>query len=927
MSSLSRGVRLAVLGTGLSLLAGLAQGQMLSDFLDAERARESYHAFLQLAPADDPRRADALRRLADLELERAEELLLEEERLEAAQAAYGEAIRLYAELIDRYPDRPQGDVVLYQLARAHDQRGEPNEAVIALSRLVRQHPDSPLVDEAWFRQGEAYFLRQDFDLAADAYGQVTALGDESAFFDQALYKQGWSLFREARYEDGTAAFWQLSGRILTPGGEAYGQRAEDDISRAERELLDDAIRAMSISFSYLDGVESLTAFLATQPNQGFEHLVYAGLGDLYLTQERFNDAALTYDAFSVAYAEHREAPVLQLRVIDTYVNAGFSAEVLAAKEAFAERYALTAPFWGLHAPDELEDVVAALKVHLTDLTEYYHARAQAGAEAGMGETAADYETATYWYRQWLASFPAEVETPGKRFLLAELLFEQQRFAEATEEYERTAYEYGDHQQAAEAGYAALLAYDREAAGLDDSQTRDTWRRRGVDSALRFADTFPTHEQAKAVQTRAAEDLFAFGEYAAASEAAMVVTAWQPPAELTLARTAWTVIGHAQFELTDYLRAEQAYQQVLALEPAPEVREDMIERLAASVYRQGEAHRDGGDLESAVEDFLRVAQVAPGSSITATADYDASAALIQLEQWDRAASALNDFRARHPDHEYTNDVTRKLATAYLATGDSAGAAVELERVSRNDGEPMDVRIDAAWNAADQYERSANVAKTLLMLAYLGDELPVSLDERVDAQARIAQTHQRLGNGEDELKALRRLVDIDATAGADRSDRSRSAAAGAALKLADVEREYFDGLQLTLPIQESLSAKRGAMESALDAYSLAADYGIAEVSTASAYRVADLYLGLGRALMESERPAELNELELEQYEFLLEEEAFPFEEQAIELHEANARRTVDGVFDEWVQASLARLAELVPARYAKAEKGETLVSYID
>ncbi|MEO0423874.1 MAG: tetratricopeptide repeat protein [Pseudomonadota bacterium] len=920
-----RTLALAVAGMVLGALP--THGQVLSDFLDAERARESYHAFLELAPADDPRRADALRRLADLELERAEELLLEEERLDAAQAAYGEAIRLYAELVDRFPDRAEGDVVLYQLARAHDQRGEPNDAVLALSRLVTEHPDSPLVDEAWFRQGEAYFLRQDFDLAADAYGQVLAIGDVSDFFDQALYKQGWSLFREARYEDGTAAFWHLAGRILTPDETAYSQRAEDDISRAERELLDDAIRAMSISFSYLEGVDSLTAFLATQPKQGFEHLTYAGLGDLYLGQERFNDAAITYDAFSVAYPEHREAPVLQLRVIDTYVNAGFSDEVLAAKEAFAERYALTAPFWTLHAPAELEDVVAALKVHLTDLTEYYHARAQAGAEAGTDDSAADYETATYWYRQWLASFPAEVETPGKRFLLAELLFEQQRFAEATEEYERTAYEYGDHMQAAEAGYAALLAYDREAERLGDGAGRDGWRRQGVDSALRFAVTFPTHAQAVAVQTRAAEDLFAFGEYAAASDAAVVVTTWDPPAELALARTAWTVVGYAQFELADYLRAEQAYQQVLALDPEPQVREDMTERLAASVYRQGEAHRDAGDLESAVEDFLRVAQVAPDSSITATADYDASAALIQLEQWERAATALNDFRARHPDHEYAADVTRKLATAYLATGDAAGAAVELERVARTDGEPMDVRIDSAWNATNQYEQSNNPPKTLAMLAYLSDQLPVSLDERVDAQERTAATHQRLGNGAAELTALRRLVDIDAAAGANRSDRSRSAAAGAALKLADVEREQFERLQLTLPIQESLTAKRGAMESTLDAYTLAAGYGIADVSTASAYRIADLYLGLGRALMDSERPRELSELELEQYEFLLEEQAFPFEEQAIELHEANARRTVDGVFDEWVQASLTRLAELVPARYAKAEKGETLVSYID
>ena len=61
-------------------------------------------------------------------------------------------------------------------------------------------------------------------------------------------------------------------------------------------------------------------------------------------------------------------------------------------------------------------------------------------------------------------------------------------------------------------------------------------------------------------------------------------------------------------------------------------------------------------------------------------------------------------------------------------------------------------------------------------------------------------------------------------------------------------------------------------------------------------------------------------------LLEEQAFPFEEEAIQLHEVNAARTKDGIYDEWVQKSFAALAELLPARYAKAEIGETLVDAI-
>jgi hypothetical protein len=51
--------------------------------------------------------------------------------------------------------------------------------------------------------------------------------------------------------------------------------------------------------------------------------------------------------------------------------------------------------------------------------------------------------------------------------------------------------------------------------------------------------------------------------------------------------------------------------------------------------------------------------------------------------------------------------------------------------------------------------------------------------------------------------------------------------------------------------------------------------------------------------------------------LEEEAFPFEERAIEVHEKNLELMRGGVYNAWIEKSLARLGELSPGRYAKSE----------
>ena len=133
-----------------------------------------------------------------------------------------------------------------------------------------------------------------------------------------------------------------------------------------------------------------------------------------------------------------------------------------------------------------------------------------------------------------------------------------------------------------------------------------------------------------------------------------------------------------------------------------------------------------------------------------------------------------------------------------------------------------------------------------------------------------------------------------------------------------------VQLTQPLAESMKLKRSLMEDVIEAYTDAADYGVAEVTTESTFRLAQVYESFADDVMESERPGDLDADALEQYELLLEEQVFPIEEKAIELYKANTDRTADGIWDDWVERSFNRLAGLLPARYAKLERSEDVVT---
>jgi hypothetical protein len=272
------------------------------------------------------------------------------------------------------------------------------------------------------------------------------------------------------------------------------------------------------------------------------------------------------------------------------------------------------------------------------------------------------------------------------------------------------------------------------------------------------------------------------------------------------------------------------------------------------------------------------------------------------------------------------VTRNLAVAYLESNHPGQAAVEFEQIAASPKETPEAQREATLQAADLYDKAGNTQKSKAMLEAFVKHFPQPLNPAMEARNRLSQIAEKSGDLKERDVWLKDIVTADRAAGAQRTDRSRALAAKATLTLAAPAREEFKRIKLVSPLKKSLVEKRKAMEAALKGYEQAADYQVAEVTTAATYESAELYRQLGKDLLSSERPSNLKKDELEQYNVLLEEQAFPFEEKAIKLHEVNIARAKDGDYDEWVQKSYAALAQLNPGRYGKVEIGEPLVESI-
>ncbi|HEY5604181.1 MAG TPA: tetratricopeptide repeat protein [Gammaproteobacteria bacterium] len=896
-----------------------------------QKAADNYASFINSAPKDSLR-VEAMRRLADLELEKSEERFQQEisrpdnnvkvfseaKQAEIKQSSYETAIKLYEDAAKASVGDVNDPQIYYQLSKAYEQAGQPEKALDALNRLLARFPTIDNRDEIHFRRGELLFSLNRFKEADNAYTQVMVLNPASALYEKALSKKGWSAYKTGEYEKSLNSFIAVVDRKLRNNVGDIDIEGKH-LSRGDKELLNDVLRVVTLSFNELGGADAITSYLDANGQREYAGLLYKNLGEHYLEQARFRDAASTFHAFVKRYPDDVTAFDFDMRRIQAFTRGGFPSLLIEAKIDFVRRYQVDGAYWNtLNEPAQAK-LLAVLEQNMDDVARHFHAQAQKSKKAD------DYTQAMSWYKMFIKSFPRSEKAPRMNFLLAEALFDSKQFEQAAKEYEKTAYQYPKFGKDAEAGYAALLAHTEQAKTLDGKQ-KEVWERLAIASALRFGKAFPNDKRAPAVVTKAAEDLFALKKYDQAAVAARSILELTSETTLGMRKTAWLIVAQSELQTGQYARAEAAYKIALNFSKPHEPEYKVInDGLAASIYKLGEQAREAGDYQNAVKHFARVAGVAPQSDIAVAAQYDVAATYVAKQAWPQAVKAFEEFRKKYPEHKLQKQVTENLAVAYLKINQPVSAAHEYETMI-NYQTSVDARRDLQWRIAELYEKAGNAKEIITAYKTIIDTYPKPVEQSMEARQKLADIYLGQKDLEKRRYWLKDIMEKDKTAGGERTDRTRFLAAKASLELAEPQLRSFQQVKLIAPLQTNLKDKKQKMEVAVKAYTEAANYGIEEVTTASVYWLGEIYGKFGKELLNSERPPGLSPEELEQYDLLLEEQAYPFEEKSINIHESNVERVKTGTYDEWVKKSFAALSVLQPVRYAKPERSELFAEVI-
>ena len=950
-----------------------------------DQAMLGYRRFLEEAPKSSLT-PEAMRRLADLKLEKEYGILGDSDRESVPGAQLPEPTRATPKALESGADRRRqaalGEATPNESAQAFEERlsreslgglsaddsalelpgdrnasdAGPLEAIALYDEILAAYPNYPNNDQVLYQKARAYDELGRVDEAIAVAAQLVAEYPESRHLDEIQFRRAEYFFTRKKLIDAEEAYsaivvkgpqsdyyelalyklgWTLYKQMLLEealdqytalldykASTGYDFDQVDDEADAQR--IADTYRVMSLCFSDLGGAESIRSYFSEKGGRDYEDRVYQNLGEFYLEKRRYADAADVYETFVGLHPIHRASPHFSMRVVEIYEAGQFPKLVLESKKNFASRYGLDSDYWSHFEVAASSEVLGYLKGNLTDLANHYHALYQSTAR--VEDKPAHFAESTLWYREYIKSFPEDPETPELNYQLADLLLENQNFDTAADEYERVAYGYAPHERASAAGYAAIFAH-RENHESADEEAREPILRETVESTLRFVERFAEHEQSATVLGAAVDDLYALADFETAIATGHRLLGAYPDAKLEVRRGAWTIIAHASFDTEAFESAENAYAEVLELtEPEDESADDVRNNLAAAIYKQGEQAKARDEFEEAAQHFLRIAEAAPDSDIRPIAEYDAAAALIHLESWKVAATTLESFRSSFPEHELQQEATRQLAFVYREEGSFARAAEEYERVAAEATAP-ELRGEALLVAGELYESAQMLDRALAAFRQFVTDFTRPIEPAVVTRFKMAELYEQMGDSKNHRAELRAIVQIDAQAGDERTDAVRVVAAKSALALSESEYESFADIELTQPFAASLQAKQKQMNATLGAFGRLVDYEVGEVTAAATFYMAEVYGEFSRALLESERPSDLASGELLDYEDVLEEEAYPFEEKAIEVHQKNLELMAAGVFNRWIEKSLERLAVAMPGRYAKFEASSGFVESVE
>ncbi len=502
------------------------------------------------------------------------------------------AVQEFRKFLTNYPQSALKEGVLYKIASSHFLRKDYPAARESLNLLLNSYPSGEFAPRARYFIAESYRLAKQLKEASFSYGQMISEMPNSPVTANARYKLAWITYQQENYSGASDLFqkfidwhptheWVPQAYLLMGNCSVKLNRYEESVNYYQQ------------AFDRAPKTEVAEAALAL-------------LNRSYYTQGSYGQltSGFTYILKSLLPTESKWRAVSQLYLADAYYRQKLYKEAISIFQSIVSLYP--------HHP-------AAVQAHDGLFWCYFQ----------MG----DYDKAqTERSKMNTVRLPEGVSAPATttgNFELANALFNQKKYMEALENYEKFIRESPNASDVPEAIYRMGLCYYRQEYY---SQAISTWE--GLEAK------YPQHERTE--------------------EAAFQ-------------------IGDTYFRAQKYDKAVETYKKILARYPNnPNIMEANL--------KIGQAYYNSGDDEKAlteIDAFLRKYPDDP-KSVETLDIVESSLDRYESHRGDRkrGVTLLSGIVESYPRSKLASEAQYRLARRFFNVKDYQNAAAEFEKLSLN-----------------------------------------------------------------------------------------------------------------------------------------------------------------------------------------------------------------------------------------------------
>lgn len=387
-----------------------------------------------------------------------------------SQQALKNAIVVYNRIENNYPKYKDLDAVYFNNAMAHQQTRQIERAKTLYNNLVAQFPKSPLVPDALLENGELYYNQQQFSEALKRFVAIEKYPNSKAY-PYGLYKSAWAYYNLKQTDAGVK-------QLLT----VVEKNPADSKDSKKYNLRKEALRDLTLFVGETLPPEKLYSFF-----------------DKICTEEELGDAMMALSSLYESHSRYSEINIFVRQFIDKHPESPFAAKSYAKlienNETLKKR-----------------DTVIDYMKKMGD----FCASNPTNKECGTEFRRVQLDVSKKWWEIWLKNKkntefsklteqafevllknddPQNPDTKS-RYAYAELLFQQGKFDQASQNYEEVSNAKGvDKNLQHDALYGALYSLEK----LLDKKDDPVQVERQKTLATRYITQFPNGEHVVGLQ--------------------------------------------------------------------------------------------------------------------------------------------------------------------------------------------------------------------------------------------------------------------------------------------------------------------------------------------------------------------------------------------------------------------------------------------